>query len=428
MSAQRIEVLDRAEISTGIFAGGGTGGSINIRAGVVEVAGDGIINAAAEFPSGGTPGNIDLRVDELILLDSGLIRGNTFGFGGGGSINVTANHVRIQGSGSRSSETGIVAETGAAARGAGEVVVTSKTLDIVDGGRISSRTFGMTRGGDIQVHADSVSVSGKDTTNGIASQIASDSTIFEPVPSLSGGDGGTVSVDARILTVRDGGLITAGSITAGRAGDLVIGVDRLQLAGGKLSVETTASGDAGDLRITAAEAVRLEDGQITATAPRANGGNIEVQAQQRVDLVDSAISANVGDGVGGNITIDPVFVIVDSSQIVARAGRGQGGNIDITADVLLVSPDSQIDASAGPAGISGTVEINSPTVDVAGSLATLPESVLDASSLMRDTCTARAADQGGSFAVTGRDGAPPRPDGWLGANTSISRRTGIGGS
>jgi hypothetical protein len=71
-----------------------------------------------------------------------------------------------------------------------------------------------------------------------------------------------------------------------------------------------------------------------------------------------------------------------------------------------------ISASAGPAGISGTVEINSPTVDVAGSLATLPESPLDATAQMQDACGARAPDAG-SFAVLGRDGCRRgRTGGW----------------
>jgi large exoprotein involved in heme utilization and adhesion len=38
---------------------------------------------------------------------------------------------------------------------------------------------------------------------------------------------------------------------------------------------------------------------------------------------------------GGNITIDPQYVILNDSQIIANAYEGTGGNIRIIADVFF---------------------------------------------------------------------------------------------
>ena len=55
---------------------------------------------------------------------------------------------------------------------------------------------------------------------------------------------------------------------------------------------------------------------------------------------------------GGNITIDPEFVILQNSQIVANAFAGQGGNIQITAEAFLADPDSRVDASSSWASMA----------------------------------------------------------------------------
>ena len=55
-------------------------------------------------------------------------------------------------------------------------------------------------------------------------------------------------------------------------------------------------------------------------------------------LQDSLISASVADGPGGggNISIDPQFVILQNSQILAQAAQGQGGAITIIANLFPV--------------------------------------------------------------------------------------------
>ena len=63
--------------------------------------------------------------------------------------------------------------------------------------------------------------------------------------------------------------------------------------------------------------------------------------------------------------------------------------------------------------IAGTIVIDSPDTDIAGSLTPLPESFLDASALLPQRCAVQRSASQSSFIVAGRGGLPPDPDGYL---------------
>jgi len=110
----------------------------------------------------------------------------------------------------------------------------------------------------------------------------------------------------------------------------------------------------------------------------------------------------------GNITIDPQFVILDRSRISADAFGGPGGNVKITADIFLNS-HSQITASSALSQ-PGTIDIQASITDVSGSLAQLPEAVLQASSLLRAACAVRLSEgKASSLVLSGREGLPLEP-------------------
>ena len=115
-------------------------------------------------------------------------------------------------------------------------------------------------------------------------------------------------------------------------------------------------------------------------------------------------------GGGGNITIDPQFVILNQSNILANAFGGPGGNITIVADNLISSAQSSIDASSA-LGINGTVNISSPDQEVAQELAVLPENFLDVTGLISDRCGTAAGAS--SLVSAGPGGLAVDPDGYL---------------
>ena len=76
----------------------------------------------------------------------------------------------------------------------------------------------------------------------------------------------------------------------------------------------------------------------------------------------------------------------------------------------MISASSQL-------GVQGTVEIHSPETDVAGTLASLPETFLEAAALMKERCAARkGGESAGSFVWTGRQGVSWSPDGMIPAS------------
>lgn len=96
------------------------------------------------------------------------------------------------------------------------------------------------------------------------------------------------------------------------------------------SIGTVAdAGDAGNITIQSGSTVVLNNSSITTEAREASGGQIEINAPEMIRLTNSRISTSVkgvvGDSDGGNITIDPQFVILQNSQVIARAFAGSGG-------------------------------------------------------------------------------------------------------
>jgi hypothetical protein len=131
-------------------------------------------------------------------------------------------------------------------------------------------------------------------------------------------------------------------------------------------------------------------------------------------MLDSVVTTSVGRGLGGggNISIDPDFVILNGSRIRADAFGGPGGNVLITAGVFLSSLSSVTASSA--LGVPGTIDIQASVTDVSGSIAQLPADIVEATALLRASCTTRLAEsRTSSLVVATRDGTPREPAGLL---------------
>jgi large exoprotein involved in heme utilization and adhesion len=192
--------------------------------------------------------------------------------------------------------------------------------------------------------------------------------------------------------------------------------NQVQLSDGAvISAKSTGTGNAGNILINASDSLVMQNSSITTETTQSDGGDIHIQVGRLVQLTDSQITASVqgGTGNGGNITIDPQFVILQGSQIIANAFGGNGGNILIVAGVFFADPFSTISASS-TLGISGTVSIQAPVTSLSGTLAPLPGEIVQATELLQARCAARiAGGTSGSFVVAGRDGLPPEPGGLL---------------
>lgn len=293
---------------------------------------------------------------------------------------------------------------------AGRITLTTPSLTLTDGARIGADTGGAGQAGDVLIQTGSLQLMSR-------AQINSSSGITLGETFLSGaGSGGKVTITATapvLLSGPDTGLFTR-SAGPGLGGDITLHAPRLTLMDhATISAESTGAGNAGNVTLTTQDSILSTQGTIVTRATQADGGNIQITAPRFLRLRNSLITAEVGGGAqteGGNISIDPQFVVLQNSQIIANAFAGRGGNIAIQAQqVFLADPDSLVSASSA-LGINGQVAIQAPVTSVSGAIAPLPQTFAQAAELLRSRCSARVrSGRTSRLVLSGRDGVPWEP-------------------
>jgi large exoprotein involved in heme utilization and adhesion len=284
-----------------------------------------------------------------------------------------------------------------------------------DGGLISNATGSDGQGGSITVNVGSMNLSGRAS---ISSSSGLDIGVGGGFQSGSGA-GGTVAVNATgPVTIADqgSGLFTT-TVGNGVGGDIDLHGSTIQLSNrASISATSSGTGNAGNITANAGNQFTMMNTSVTTEAHQSSGGVIKITTNSAgtVQLTDSTISASVLDGTGGggSVNIDPQFVLLQNSQILANAVFGPGGNINLTTNLLLPDSASIISASSR-FGQQGTISIQSPVSPASGKIIPLSQKPLIETSLMGQRCAASADGIYSSFTVAGRDSLPAEPDGWL---------------
>ncbi len=190
-----------------------------------------------------------------------------------------------------------------------------------------------------------------------------------------------------------------------------------------ISASSTGPGNTGNIQINAGNQFAMTNSSVTTEANQASGGAIKITTTPSgtVQLTDSTISASVLDGTGGggSVNIDPQFVILQNSQILANAVFGPGGNISITTNLLLPDTTSVISASS-QFGQQGNIVIQSPVSPGSGKIVPLGQKPLVATALLSQRCAALAGGNASSFTVAGRDSLPAEPGGWISSPLALN--------
>jgi filamentous hemagglutinin family protein len=290
------------------------------------------------------------------------------------------------------------------------ITVANPTLPVVQG---TGEASGI--GGDVTVTAGTVTVQ-----NGATMSAAS----------RGSGKGGIVTVNATgpVVLSGPGCVLCTNAEASGAGGAVNVAASRVTLDNGAtVTAKSSGAGDAGTITINAGKEFLSANGSLTTESLQASGGNITLLATDMVHLKNSQISASVQGGpntTGGNILIDPQFVILQNSQIIAQAFQGQGGNISIVANTFLSDASSLVSASS-QFGLSGTVNISSPTQALSGALVPLKQNYLSGAMLLNQRCAARTAEgQVSTFIVTEHEGLPQEPGGLL-SSLSIEHDGGV---
>jgi filamentous hemagglutinin family protein len=388
----------------------------------------------------GGAGDVNIQAAMIILNEGASISSATHSSGPGGSVSVTASEqLSVSGRSGQSLSFGevtvvnnpsaIAALTHGTGR-AGTLTVNTPSLIISGGGLISTATGGDGAGGSLTVNAGMINV-----TSGAS--ISSSSGFNVGVGEgfqFGNGAGGTVTVNAAgPVTIADqgSGLFTT-TVGNGAGGNINLRGSAIQLSnGGSISATSSGNGNAGNITVNAGNQFTMTNSSVTTEANQSSGGAIKITTSPTgtVQLTDSTISASVLDGTGGggSVNIDPQFVLLQNSQILANAVIGPGGNINLTTNLLLPDSASVISASS-QFGQQGTISIQSPISPASGKIFPLSQKPLIETSLMSQRCAASADGIYSTFTVTGRDSLPAEPGGWISSPLALASTEMVGGT
>jgi large exoprotein involved in heme utilization and adhesion len=402
---QQLKLQDGAKIATRAFSPAAAGNiTVNASQSIQVLdynatdrsAGSGIVSTTF---NAGEAGNVDVTTTDLTVRNGSSIASLTFGKGATGNVTVKAQEMQLIGMNptfTPSSISAITLGTGDAKN----VTVNTERLSLLQGGQINSSTLAIGNGGSVTVNAtEFIRISG---------QIPG--AVF---PSL-------ISASAEIPAPQTQQALRLPPLPSGASGNLSVQTDRLEITDqGKITVSNVGTGNAGNLLIQAQTIALNTRSGITASTASGEGGNIQVQVGNTLVMRnDSLISTEAKQqGSGGNLTLQaPLIVGLGNSDIIANASGGRGGRIDITTQGIIglafrntttprTDPSNDISASSD-IGLDGTVEIQNVGVDPNSGLVTLPVNLADPNQQIAKGCQ---ANQGSSFARTGRGGIPTDP-------------------
>jgi filamentous hemagglutinin family protein len=424
--------------------------------GSISAAAGGFVDAASasvrrSVPTGGA-GQLTVTTGTLTMTSGAIFGSDVHGSGNTGPVSITANSIVIDGRAPESSAalTGIRSDTLGGSANAADITVNTGTLTILANGEIVTNTRGAgdAGGGSVTVTGPlSIDATGAQFSTGIGSVVSPGATgnagemkitaaslsiigntspLSPLVPAsnpfsgvsaqtFGSGIGGNVTLDLGTgpLSMNSGAVISSSTSSTGQGGNIEVTAGNITLSGlgPQITARSTGTGDAGTIMVSALNLKESAGAAISTGADSANGGNIALAVKDFLYLVDSKITTSVNSdiGNGGNILIDPQLLVLDHSQIIAQAVRGHGGNITIFANEFFPSADSLISATS-ELGISGTVEIIGPRVDLDGSLVVLPSELKNAAAIFRTSCAARGNRPRSSLTEAGRGGLPQDPE------------------
>ena len=402
----------------------------------------------------GNAGNLDITTSSLTIQNSAVILLNTIGEGDAGNININANDSVLF-------DNNVLLSTGALdpasdSANAGDINITTGSLTASnDADLLSISTQVLGTGADIIINAeDTVSFSnasdigitsaggGSLTINAKNFELTSGSNIFAGIAPnvvsseaqagdiiisttedvLIDGDGagvqtttsiannnfgvgnaGNLTINARNISLFNGGAITSISNGIGNTGDInLTATDNITLDGILQSEDNSPSGQTGisnsliDLgnNLSSIDEVGIP-GTIDITAKNlsitggaaiqslintnANSGDININVQENI-IVDGTSEALQQDGITGTTSSGIISLINDE-------GLGDSGDITISANSLSVTNGANINTDNFGIGNAGDINVNSRTINIGGQGNVFTETIINDGRTFRTAST-----------------------------------------
>ena len=328
-------------------------------------------NSSGTVEKPGNAGDITIAIKEdLKLIKGGVILSNTASKGNAGNVMVNSGQLEI------SSGSGILSESiyihenneGELRSGgnAGKVIVmVADMLELVEFGLISADSFTNGKAGEITISAAQMEAS--------KSSSISSASLNQTINDFSGGGSGNVTITvAGKLKVADETLISSSTASNGKAGEIIISAEQMELSGDSLISSTSIGlpggmGDAGGVTVLVSGMLKLmDDGSIsTSTFSNGSAGLVTVNAGQ-LEINHSEISSDAevdsSGKIGGiDINIKDDIRLSNSARISIENAALPPESlirtiINLTSNSLYLDNSSISTLSKG--GDSGSITIN----------------------------------------------------------------------
>jgi len=434
--------------------GGGRTGEIDITARNVTMEGAAFIQGIGE--RGGDATAIRIHADDIQLRGGAQVDASSRGTGQGGRISVNGNGVILI-DGTRPDPagstlrlpSGFFSNTSGGGN-AGGIAISTRTLEIVAGGEISSTAFrgSAGHGGSIAVSAnEAIRVSGSDAT-GKPSAIVTNS--------FASGNAGEISLSAPTIRIADNARVQSQSEGDGHAGRIAIsGHDFEVLSQGQVSSDARAAGDAGTVEVNLTGTLRVSgngSGIFAKTYASATGGDVLVEADKIV-LTDTGglVATTSGSGRAGRIRAHARDSIRLESGGLIAAGTikefvgtglsGDSGSVDVRADRdISMSGGSTIQTLTNDSGAAGAVFVQAGRALVmaggstisseaaasgpAGNVQVRSEGTISLGEASRVTTQTRATSPAGTVTLFGRGNVEMTSGAVVSSETTGSGRAG----
>ncbi|MEH2468533.1 S-layer family protein [Nostoc sp.] len=338
-----------------------SGGSIAVNAQNIDISEKSSLRAGIKplaTAANAKAGDITLSAKGTVTVKDSSIYNAVFGLGDGGSLRVDTGKLIIQ--------DGIVATATTSSGSAGDLVVNASDSIELTGSSSSNGTidifpidlYGYRPTFPVPIGLFSASIDAKS----LLPRNLRDLSFLLPTAS---GNAGNLTIKTGRLIVSNGAVISAGSTTPGRAGNLFVNAkDSIELSG-------TSANDAPQGLGLFTIGNRVPSGLRNETRGLGQGGDLTIDTQ-RLIVGDGAwvTTGTAGEEPGGKLTVNASELVeikgigrvnnVPSVLASGTQGSGKSGDMAITTKKLIVSNGGIISSGTSSLGKGGDLTINAP--------------------------------------------------------------------
>lgn len=257
----------------------------------------------------------------------------------------------------------------------GDIRISTPNLIVVEGGNISTKTFGTAKAGDIFLNIPELT-----KISGVSPRTPSALSSVNSLTGISKGRTGDIYLTTKNLSVTDGALLGTLSVSSGKGGDVIVdasnsifvsGVEQSLFAPALITASAFREGDAGSVTINTSKLVVRDGGRVdSSTTFSGSAGKVTINARESVEVTGSVpgsrnpslitSSANILDeslldtfsifkpvGSSGDVTIKTKNLLVkDGGRIsVLNEGVGDAGELNISANTIIVKNEGSFTAA-----------------------------------------------------------------------------------